>query len=142
MKKETAWNVAVLLGLFLAQSVRSVAFSNWPVKGVDRHMAVKEMTTFSNFSTEDLGLSSTDTDARVPQFLRIQKWPALEPTNTRQFHKPSAEAQARDNQRRKQKRSWQRQSANMEAIAKAKSEAPDPIEETPKAVEGNGKGKI
>ena len=111
-------------------------------------MAVKEMTTFSNLSTEDLGLSSTDTDAHAPQFFMLQKWPSSEPANTRQFHKSSAQAQARDDKRRKLKRSWQRQCAKMEANAKAKAEAQDlnvPTSKAigaPKAVEGKGEGKI
>ena len=119
MSAETTWNPALLHGSSLAPSVRSVAsFFNWPVRGVEHRMAVKEMATFSNLSLEDLGLRSTDADARVPQFFVLQRWPASEPSDARQVHKSSAEAQARDALRRKLKRNWQRQSAKWRPLQK------------------------
>ena len=47
--------------------IRTIFF-NWPVNGKEYYMAVKEMTRFSKYSTEDFGLNPTDTDAHVPQF--------------------------------------------------------------------------
>ena len=56
-------------------------------------MAIKEITAFINHSTEDFGLSSTDTKAHVPQFFMLRKWPVDEPTgSSRHFHPCSAEA--------------------------------------------------
>ena len=99
--------------------IRTIFF-NWPVKGKPYHMAVKEMTNFTKYSTEDFGLSSTDTDAHVPQFFMLRKWPADEPTDSRQFHPRSAEGAAKDKARQKVKKQRSRQ---MKAAAKAKAKA-------------------
>ena len=58
-------------------------------------MAVKEMTRFSKYSTEDFGLNPTDTDAHVPQFFMLKKWPKDSPAVTKHqiFHPYSAQGQ-------------------------------------------------
>ena len=99
--------------------IRTIFF-NWPVKGKLHHMAVKEITNFTKYSTEEFGLSSTDTDAHVPQFFMLRKWPADEPTDSRQFHPRSAEGAAKDKARQKVKKQRSRQ---MKAAAKAKAKA-------------------
>ena len=83
--------------------IRTIFF-NWPVKGKPDRMAVKEMTNFTKYSAEDFGLSSTDTDAHVPQFFMLKKWPADEPTGSRQFHPRSADGAAKDRARQKAKK--------------------------------------
>ena len=56
-------------------------------------MAIKEITAFINHSTEDFGLSSTDTKAHVPQFFMLRKWPVDESADSsRHFHPYSSEA--------------------------------------------------
>ena len=71
--------------------IRSIFF-NWPINGKEYYMAVKEMTRFSKYSTEDFGLNPTDTDAHVPQFFMLKKWPKDSPAVTKHqiFHPYSA----------------------------------------------------
>ena len=110
--------------------IRTIFF-NWPVKGKPYHMAVKEMTNFTKYSAEDFGLSSTDTDAHVPQFFMLRKWPADEPTDSRQFHPRSVEGAAKDKARQKAKKQRSRQ---MKAAAKAKAKAEAAAAEAAEAV--------
>ena len=48
-------------------------FFNWPVKGRPYHMAIKEITTFINHSTEDFGLSSTDAKGSCSAIFQAQE---------------------------------------------------------------------
>ena len=93
-------------------------------------MAVKEMSTFTKFTVEDLGLRSTDTDAHVPQFFMLKKWPATQPANSRAFHTKSTEAQERDLKRRKQSRRWKRQAEAMARKAEAAAAAAAEVSES------------
>ena len=95
-------------------------------------MAVKEMARFSKYSTEDFGLNPTDTDAHVPQFFMLKKWPKDAPAATRHqiFHPYSAEGQDKKWERQKAKKQRSRQAkakardqAKMQARAAAKAAA-------------------
>ena len=87
--------------------IRTIFF-NWPINGKEYYMAVKELTRFAQYSTEDFGLRPTDTDAHVPQFscsksgLRI---PLLLP-NTKSFiHIPLKAKTRKGNDKSKRRRS-------------------------------------
>ena len=90
--------------------IRTIFF-NWPVNGKEYYMAVKEMTRFSKYSTEDFGLNPTDTDAHVPQFFMLKKWPKDSPAATKHqiFHPYSAEGQDKKRERQNQKKKRSRQ---------------------------------
>merc|ERR1739836_274993 len=80
------------------------------------------MTKFTTYSTEDFGLNPTDTDAHVPQFFMLKKWPADEPTGSRQSHPRSAAGKAKDRTKHKSKKQRSRQ-AKAKATAQAKTAA-------------------
>ena len=80
-------------------------------------MAVKELTRFAQYSAEDFGLRPTDTDAHVPQFFMLKKWPKDSPAATKHqiFHPYSAQGQDKKKERQKQKK---KKSRRAKAIAR------------------------
>ena len=60
---------------------------------------------FRKLSVQDFGLNPTDTDAHVPQFFMISKWPKTDeqgPASTRALHTRSAKGKAHDKNRQRE----------------------------------------
>ena len=56
-------------------------------------MAIKEITPYADYSTEDLERSNPGTKIHVPQFFLLRKWPTGESADSsRHFHPYSPEA--------------------------------------------------
>ena len=67
-------------------------FFNWPVKGRPYHMAIKEITTFINHSTEDFWSIVHSHKGSCSAIFMLRKWPVDEPTgSSRHFYPRSAE---------------------------------------------------